>query len=298
MNANTRNILKWLCILVLMCCGMLFVIYIAHNHLHHNQKDSSTYQESSQISPTVETLNIVERDVTLQPIEEYSYEVTTETFIETLVEEPQVLIVLEPEVTSDAEVASEAVPESLPNIIKTIEVRLFNDHKLDFNLIDGRAYLDVVSIYLHKYAPEGMYLSAALAQAYTEGGAGKAGVYTLTNNCFGITATPSWEGYVFSRTTQLVYKDYSTAKAYGATDLFRAYDSIEDSVIDYVSLIQTERYDEALFTTSPKEYLSHLLNNGYGEKESLYVWMEMIDLYDLHEVDSLRETEDVQLFVS
>lgn len=181
-------------------------------------------------------------------------------------------------------------PEYLPDII-SLNIKLYNDHKKDFNQVDGKAYLNDIRSYLVKYAPEGMFISAACAQSYTEGGAGKAGVYSRSNNCFGIIAGRNWDGYCFSRTTQLVYKDYETAIKYGATDLFRAYDCIEDSVKDYVSLISGDYYKDALNTSSPKEYLSYILNKGYGGKESLWVWLEMIELYNLEEFD-IKEVQE------
>lgn len=178
----------------------------------------------------------------------------------------------------------EPVIEELPDII-TVDVKLYNNNKEGFNTVDGKEYLNDIKSYLEKYAPDGMFLSAASAMAYTEGGAGKQGIYKSTNNCFGIRAVPSWEGYVYARSTGKVYKDYKTSQKYGAKDLFRAYDNMEDSVKDYVSLISGDYYCGALKTDSPKEYLRYIINKGYGETSLLNMWLGLIDMYDLKEFD-------------
>ena len=172
-----------------------------------------------------------------------------------------------------------------PDIITDLNIRLYNDHKEGFNLVDGKAYLIDIGTLLDKYAPDGMFLSAASAMAYTEGGAGKKGVYACTNNCFGIRAGSNWNGYVFSRSTGKVYKDYATSQKYGARDLFRAYDSMEDSVKDYVKLISGNYYKQALTKSTPKEYLSYILSKGYGEEHLLDMWLGVMKLYKLYDFD-------------
>lgn len=175
--------------------------------------------------------------------------------------------------------------QELDDII-TLDVDLYNDHSSEFNKIDGEDYLLDIIFQLYRYAPEGMQISAAAAMSYTEGGAGKQGVYKQTNNCFGIKAGPSWKGFVYDRTTQVVYKDYETAKKYGAgNDLFRAYSTMEESVKDYINLISIDRYRECLTAETPENYLIHLLNNGYGEKTSYSVWLYVINIYDLESYD-------------
>ena len=119
----------------------------------------------------------------------------------------------------------------------------------------------------------------------TEGGAGKSGIYTRTNNCFGIMAGPSWEGYVYSRSHGMVFKDYSTAKRYGASGLFRVYNNIEESVADYVNLIQNGKYASALTTSNPSSYLLVLLANGYGESHMINTWTQVINKFNLTQYD-------------
>ena len=177
---------------------------------------------------------------------------------------------------------------TLPDIITNLDVKLYDQYHPNY-IEDAWIYFNDIHSYLLKYSPDGMWISAVMAQAYTEGGAGKSGIYTRTNNCFGIMAGPSWEGYVYARSHGLVFKDYSTAKKYGAYGLFRAYENVEASVKDYVSLIQDGRYSHALNTTSPYAYLSALLTNGYGESHMINTWTQVINKFNLTQYDGGRE---------
>lgn len=126
-------------------------------------------------------------------------------------------------------------------------------------------------------------LPALLAQAYTEGGAGRHGVYRSTNNLFGIRAGPAHKGPVYSRATKRVYPSYAAARAAKATDLFRAYSSIQESVDDYLTLITTSPlYKSALVPgITPKTYLRRLTAAGYGSSSMVSTWMQIIKLYNL-----------------
>ena len=170
--------------------------------------------------------------------------------------------------------------ENIPDIIE-LPVVLYNQHKEGFNMIDGADYLNDIATLLQKYAPKELRISAGCAMAYTEGGSGKKGLYTLTNNCFGIKAYSNWTGHVYSRSTGKVYKDYQTAKAYGAEGLFRAYNSMEESVVDYIELMTHSYYDEVLNVSSDAEYFNYVLQKGYGEFELYSTWLYVVDLYDL-----------------
>lgn len=138
-------------------------------------------------------------------------------------------------------------------------------------------YIETVYNSLREHAPRGMWISAVLAQAYTEGGAGRYGIYARTNNCFGVTAGNSWAGRVFYGPTGQYYGNVAAARRAGAgAMLFRVYDNIENSVIDYVRLIENSGYRGALDAASPEEYLSYLLKRGYGEYQMLYTWRSLI----------------------
>lgn len=178
------------------------------------------------------------------------------------------------------------VPEiTYPDIITDIEVKLYNNNKPGFNPIDGAEYCKDIAALLTKYAKPGIRIGAGCAMAYTEGGAGKQGVYSRANNCFGIRANQHWNGWVFSRSTQTVYKDYATAVKYGASDFFRAYPNMEESVKDYIKLIQNNRYGKVLTMDNDYDYLHHIVNQGYGPKHLADDWLWLIKYYNLTQYD-------------
>lgn len=246
----------------------------------------SEKQPTSVTSVTTEASSNSTVEVTVSEEAEESVDTSTESNTIEISSEPEEVIPPISEAPDDKEVSEESVEAIIiPDIITTLEVKLYNDTSAGFNLIDGRAYLEDIVMYLRMYAPEGMFYSAASAMAYTEGGAGKQGIYTATNNCFGIRAYSSWDGYVYARSTGKVYKDYQTAMKYGASDFFRAYDSMEDSVKDYIKLISSNYYCAALETETPADYLAYVLSKGYGEAELHSMWLGVINIYDLTQYD-------------
>ena len=247
----------------------------------------SEKQPNSATSVATETLSNSTVEVTVSEEAEESVDTSTESDTIEISSEPEEVIPPTSEAPDD-EVSEESVEEIIiPDIITTLEVKLYNDTSAGFNSIDGRAYLEDIVMYLRMYAPDNMLISAAAAMSYTEGGAGKMGVYTRTNNCFGIRAYASWDGYVYARSTGLVYKDYQTAIKYGASDFFRAYDSMEESVADYVRLMPGDYYCEVLNAVTPDEYFAYVLSKGYGEKELHSMWMYVVHLYNLSDYDEV-----------
>lgn len=168
-----------------------------------------------------------------------------------------------------------------PDIVTDIVVKFYNEYDDGYNLIDGRKWCEDIAALLQKHAPEGLRISCGVAMSYTEGGSGKKGVYAKTNNCFGIRATPGFKGPVYARSDGKVYKDYATALKYGASDLFRAYYSVEDSVLDYIAHMKNNRYGKVLTIDNNKDYLEHIVNSGYCEQGMAEVWLKVIGIYDL-----------------
>ncbi len=102
-----------------------------------------------------------------------------------------------------------------------------------------------------------------VAQAIVESGWGRSGLAQKGNALFGIKATPSWPGVVYSGTTRewdgrayvtypgtnRVYPSYAAAIAEGAlaASLFRAYPSWEQSIEDHARFFQENaRYHPCL----------------------------------------------------
>lgn len=87
--------------------------------------------------------------------------------------------------------------------------------------------------------------SVCLAQSAHETGWGTSRPMKEYNAFFGIKPGSNWKGRVFSADTWEVYDGVPT----NVTQLFRAYDSLEDSVADYFDLIiNNSRYSKALST--------------------------------------------------
>lgn len=167
------------------------------------------------------------------------------------------------------------------NKVDEISVRIYDIAGEKINFDDAGAFFDDVAKIVADNYVDGLPAAAVLAQAYTEGGAGKSGVYIKSNNLFGITASSAWEGYVLSRSSGMIYSSYHTARMYGQKDLFRVYPTMQDSVRDYLGIITgAERYREAL-GKSNNGYLKCLVEAGYGEKNMVGVWMNLISHFDL-----------------
>lgn len=131
--------------------------------------------------------------------------------------------------------------------------------------------------------------SVCIAQSAHETGWGTSRPMKEYNAFFGIKPGSNWTGRVFSADTWEVYDGVPT----NVTQLFRAYDSLEDSVADYFDLIiNNSRYANAL-STYPGDIkdayatLYSIWAGGYATDEEYVpnVW----NLYqgrDLGQVDS------------
>lgn len=103
--------------------------------------------------------------------------------------------------------------------------------------------------------------SVVIAQSAHETGWGTSRPMKEYNAYFGIKPGSNWTGRVFSADTWEVYDGVPT----NVTQLFRAYDSLEDSVADYFDLIiNNSRYSRALSDFNGE------IKNGY---DTLYeIW--------------------------
>jgi flagellar protein FlgJ len=112
----------------------------------------------------------------------------------------------------------------------------------------------------------GLNPAVMVAQAALETGWGKHIISKSdggsSNNLFNIKSDKSWEGDKASKVT-LEFEQGTAVKKQAS---FRAYDSIKDSVNDFVDfLTQNPRYEEALKNTAkPNEFLDSLQKAGYA----------------------------------
>lgn len=107
-----------------------------------------------------------------------------------------------------------------------------------------------------------LFSSVVIAQAICESGWGTSQKMMKANAIFGIKAGSSWTGKVYSTKTKECYDgvNYTTI-----TDLFRAYNNLEESVKDYFNLIlNLDRYEKAVNCNTPLECITAIKNGGYA----------------------------------
>jgi len=98
----------------------------------------------------------------------------------------------------------------------------------------------------------GIFSSVTIAQAAIESGWGERAV---GNNLFGIKASHGWDG----KTRAVVTHEIRNGVSVQETDLFRVYDSWDDSIIDHGKfLTQNHRYAAALKCTTPQSFANAL----------------------------------------
>ncbi|MBP5230663.1 MAG: glucosaminidase domain-containing protein, partial [Clostridia bacterium] len=92
-----------------------------------------------------------------------------------------------------------------------------------------------------------VFASITAGQALYEGGWARYGISVIANNQYGIKAYSSWKGKVFDNKTYMVYGSYQElASIQGAhyakhCNLWRAYDSWDESVADHSALFYNEK---------------------------------------------------------
>ena len=107
-----------------------------------------------------------------------------------------------------------------------------------------------------------LFSSVVIAQAILETGWGKSSLMMKANAVFGIKASLSWKGKVYSSKTKECYDGVSfiTVK-----DSFRAYNNLTESVNDYFDLItKSSRYRRACAVDSPLECITEIKKGGYA----------------------------------
>lgn len=110
--------------------------------------------------------------------------------------------------------------------------------------------------------------SVCIAQACCESGYGTTRKMTDANAVFGIKVGKSaykfgdaWKGAAYSTKTREVINGDSIY----ITDLFRAYDSIEDSVTDYYDMLcHASRYKKAVGAKTPEATITAIKEGGYA----------------------------------
>ncbi len=111
---------------------------------------------------------------------------------------------------------------------------------------------------INAYLETGLLPSITIAQGVQETGWGDA---SIGNNIFGIKATPSWTG----KTKTVKTHEYDSAgNKYYIDDVFRDYNSIDESILDHTKFLQGNRYTAVLAGKTYAEQANALQKAGYA----------------------------------
>jgi len=125
-----------------------------------------------------------------------------------------------------------------------------------------------------------------LAQACLETGYGSSDLMVKAHALFGIKATKAWKGKVYSSKTREVYNSIEQT----VSAVFRAYDTVADSVRDYFKLISGKRYAKALTAKTMREAITIIANAGYATDPNYS--LNVIDIYNQHILGSIPVQEE------
>lgn len=128
--------------------------------------------------------------------------------------------------------------------------------------------------------------SVCIAQAALESTWGTSAMMTKANAYFGIKAGSNWKGKVYSSKTKECYAGIGFTTI---TGVFRAYDSLADSISDYYNLIcNNSRYASAVNNSNPRNTITAIKNAGYAtDPNYISDVMAIINKYNLTKYDAL-----------
>lgn len=107
--------------------------------------------------------------------------------------------------------------------------------------------------------------SVTMAQCALETGYGKSTLMTKANAFFGIKANKTWKGKVYNANTKEVLDN----KEVNTMAVFRAYDTVADSISDYMNLIcNNKRYKKAVCNVDYVSTATNIAKGGYATDPS------------------------------
>ena len=144
-----------------------------------------------------------------------------------------------------------------------------------------------------------VFASMTAGQSLYEGGWARYGISVIANNQFGIKAYSSWKGKVFDNKTYMVYDSYETLASIEGADyarhcnLWRAYDTWDESVADHSALFYNEKkYAKLLQAVDYKDAARKVVEAGYcsdnGYDRNL---IKVIEDYGLDALDGVTPDE-------
>ena len=143
-----------------------------------------------------------------------------------------------------------------------------------------------------------LFASVTIAQAIHESGWGTSKKMVAANALFGVKVGKgakfgkAWHGAAYKTGTTEYYDGKTATKI---TDFFRQYDSIEDSICDYMDLIcNSSRYVRALNCKTPEESIRAIVSGGYATGPNYATAIiNIINTYGLKKFDKKGVTSEV-----
>ena len=136
-----------------------------------------------------------------------------------------------------------------------------------------------------------LFASVAIAQAIHESGWGTSKRMVAANALFGVKVGNSaykfgkaWKGAAYKTGTTEYYDGKTATKI---VDWFRQYDTVEDSIEDYMDMLcHCKRYKKALNCSTPKESIQAIIAGGYATGPAyVNAIMNLISTYNLTQYD-------------
>lgn len=125
--------------------------------------------------------------------------------------------------------------------------------------MNKKEFIDIVAEgAIYGYGKYNILPSLVIAQAVLESNWGKS---HIANNIFGIKAGSSWKGKISTRKT----KEWNGKEYVVKEQNFRAYDSFQESVSDYLKLIgESKRYEKVKEAANYNEACKAVYESGYA----------------------------------
>lgn len=137
-----------------------------------------------------------------------------------------------------------------------------------------------------------LFVSVTIAQAIHESGWGTSKKMVAANALFGVKVGKAayhfgkaWKGAAYKTGTTEYYDGKTATKI---VDYFRQYDTVEDSICDYMDMLcHCNRYKKALNCSTPKESIQMIVAGGYATGPAyVSAIMKLINTYNLTQYDT------------
>ena len=190
---------------------------------------------------------------------------------------------------------------SVPVIFPGETVRALDFTLLEQKLNTWQQYIcrTVMSLSLKDYYDTGVLPSITAGQFFYEGGCAGYPISIIAQNHFGIKMH-SWDGKIFDHKDDVLYPNYAAlvdakGESYAKkASLWRAYDSLEESIADHSALLlMYDRYDVVLNAKNYKEASYALVTSGYcSDEKYAQNLINFITSYGFDQLDLVKADEN------